>query len=419
MMLAQKNQNIYQIFYFLCIAVTYLNNYELTFFVWGLTFLLTIRKTYSLQIIKLILPFILILFVATIISFFEDYKLFYKIRDLTYLSKPILGLLVGYQLFRRKDSLSNAWLKLINVGLIIALVHLAIAFFVIIKNKSFYINDIRAAGGYFSDYEIYILILLIFKDKFKINITTKKRNLLLLIIGLSSFLYLSRTNFLQLIILYLGIKGYLILTKKSIKVFLITTISVLIGYSAILYYNPKRQGTGLDGFLYKMKNAPIEPFKTKIDKGDWKDFNDNYRSYENIITVKQVSYNGFWAIMFGEGLGSRLNLGRKVLSNDGEYVQFIPYVHNAYMTVFLKSGILGVVLLIYFIFLLYKTGKRFIKQNEIPIGNLLIGSSIFLILSNWVFLGFYLKLDNKSILIGFIIAIAEQLVKNKKTLDAK
>lgn len=167
--------------------------------------------------------------------------------------------------------------------------------------------------------------------------------------------------------------------------------------------------------MYKIKIAPEEAFKTKINKEDWKDFNDNYRSFENIITVRQVSNEGLMTILFGKGLGSNVNLGRKIKTNDGTEVQFIPILHNGFMTVFLKAGLFGVLFLVYFIYVLFKQNK---SKNEIirNINYLLVGTSIFLIVSNWVFMGLYLKLDNKSIIIGFLIALKELIANQSKKL---
>jgi hypothetical protein len=401
-MQAQKNQNLYQILYFLCIGVTYLNNYELTFAVWFVTIVLTVRKTYSITLIHYAVCFLSILIIASIVSIFRDNPLYNIIRDLTYLLKPILGLFAGYQLckFDSKRALN----LIVYSGLLISIIHLVIITLAFIEYKTLTVNLIRKAGGYFSDYEIYTLLILIFYKKFQLNISRSKIRIFILIVGLSSFLYLARTNFIQFFILFLGLKGYYKLNIRAIKVLLSTAIIVLVGYSIVLAINPKRGGKGLEAFLYKVKIAPIEPFKTKINKSDWKDFNDNYRSYENIIAVKQVSNNGMSAIIFGEGLGATLDLGRKVLSNDGEYVRHIPIVHNGYMTVFLKSGIVGVIILLYFLIILFRQRSSKISLNN-QINNLLIGTSVFLILSNWVFLGLYLKLDNKSILIGYLICL--------------
>jgi hypothetical protein len=152
-----------------------------------------------------------------------------------------------------------------------------------------------------------------------------------------------------------------------------------------------------------------------VNTEDWKDFNDNYRSYENITTLRQVTDGGFSAIIFGKGLGATVNLGRKILTNDGTTVQYIPILHNGFATVFLKSGVFGVFFLILFLYLLAKHKKSDIHEVQ-NINLLLVGTSIFLIISNWVFMGLYLKLDNKSILIGLLICYREILIKNQKHL---
>ena len=202
------------------------------------------------------------------------------------------------------------------------------------------------------------------------------------------------------------------INKRSITVISSVILFAILGYTAIYQLNPNRSGKGIEAFLYKIKNAPIEAFKTKINKDDWKDFNDNYRSYENILTIKQVSADGMQPILFGKGLGSTVNLGREIWTNDGELIQYIPILHNGFATVFLKSGIFGLFFMFIFMILLgkHKKTKLISVQN---INLLLLGTAVFLIVSNWVFMGLYLKLDNKSILLGFMICYREILIKNK------
>jgi len=150
--------------------------------------------------------------------------------------------------------------------------------------------------------------------------------------------------------------------------------------------------------------------KTKINKNDWKDFNDNYRSFENIITVKQVTADGFRAVFFGKGIGSTLNIGQKIKTTDGSIIQYISIAHNGFMTIFMKSGLFGLLLLLAFLYLLY-TQKRDKNPLINQLNMLLMGTSVFLVLSTWVFMGVYFKLDNKSIIIGFILAMREYLIK--------
>ncbi|MGV3697707.1 hypothetical protein [Flavobacterium sp.] len=405
-----SNDLIYQLLYAVCILIPFLNIYELTFFVWFLTATITVTNRYSFTIVKYIACFSIILLTAFIASFFNAESTYNFFRDIAYLLKPIVGLLVGYQLYKKCQG--KFFSTVIYTGIILSIAHLVIVLITFLRFHTISVSLLRAYCGYHSDYEVYILILLMFHKKLHLNWSTKTVNFYILIVALSTFLYLSRTNFIQFIILYLAIKGYFIMNKRALIIMSTSILAVVLGYTAIYQYNPQRGGKGIEAFLYKIKIAPIEPFKTKINKEDWKDFNDNYRSYENIITVRQVAAGGTESILFGKGLGATINLGRQIWTNDGELIQYIPILHNGFATVFLKSGVFGVLFLIIFMILLAKPVKSDLV-SVININRLLIGTAIFLIVSNWVFMGLYLKLDNKSILLGFMVCYRELLIKNQ------
>lgn len=409
-----SRQYFFSFLYIICIVVSFFPNYELTFLVWLATFIITIQKKYSITIFKYVSVFSAILLIAVFSTFFYENPFFYCLKDFTYLLKPILGILLGYQLF--KVIPKNHLNVFINAGLVLSIVHIGLIVFVLINFHSVDLNLIRYNSGFFSDYEVYILIVLLFHNKFEIRITEQKRKLLVLIIGFSIFMYLARTNFLQFGILFLAMKGYFVFNKKSLKVLFLAITSLLIAYTAIFYANPKRNGEGLEGFMYKIKISPQEAFKTKINKNDWKDFNDNYRSFENIITIKQVALDGERAIFTGKGLGSTLNLGQKIYTTDGSIIQYISVAHNGFMTIYLKSGLLGVILLVAFLIMFYRQTKSNIYlANNVNL--LLIGTCVFLIVSTWVFMGLYFKLDNKSIIIGFLLALKEKTIFEAKSIN--
>lgn len=398
----------YQILFGLCIGVTYLDIYELTFVVWIITIAITVKNSYSFSLLKYISYFAAILVLAFISSFFYNYSLYESIRDVTYLVKPIIGLLIGYQLCRNYDI--KPFETIIYTGVAIAIVHLSIIFHSIVIYRILNIHVLRQKAGFFSDFEVYSLIIALFYRQCGIIMSRKRVLLIILILAVSSFLYLSRTNFIQFVLFYLAMKGYFSLNKKSIMIFSIFLAFTLTGYSVIYNMNLSRNGKGIEALLYKIKNAPIEPFKTKVDMNDWQDFNDNYRSYENIRTVKQVTNSGVEAVIFGKGLGSTVNIGTRVKTNEGTFVQNEPILHNGYMTVFLKSGLVGVFLLILSLIYLCKQEKSnipIVKQVNL----LLFSTGIFLIVANWVLLGLYLKLDNKAIIIGFLICYREIVIK--------
>lgn len=405
-----KKESLYQLLFILCVAVPYINFYEFTFLFWLTALFLTFQRKYSYSILKQLACFAAIFSIAFFVGFFkEDVQRYNFIRDIAYLLKPILGLLVGYQLC--KNYIKSPFKTAIYAGVFIAVIHLSMVVFSLVVLGDRTMPDIRYHAGYYSDYEVYALILVIFYKQFGIELTRKQYWLFLAIIGLSSFFYLARTNFIQFVILVLAIKGYLQLTRKAVVVMSALTLTMLLGYAAIYYYNPKRGGSVTEALLYKIKNAPIEPFKTKIDAEDWKDFNDNYRSYENILTVRQVTGKGTSTIIFGEGMGSSVDLKREVFLLTS-YMRYIPFLHNGYMTVFLKSGLLGVLILIVSISLFFRN-----KPSNIPmvtnINLILVGTGFFLIVSYWVFMGFYFVPDSKSVFIGFIIAFKDRLLKSQ------
>jgi len=113
---------IYELLLALCVIVPYFDNFELTISIWSFTVLLTLNKKYSLNFIYQALCFLGILLIASVVSFFKDNQIYYCIRDITYLIKPILGLLIGYQL--SKKTRANIFELIIYVGLIFSIVHI-------------------------------------------------------------------------------------------------------------------------------------------------------------------------------------------------------------------------------------------------------------------------------------------------------
>lgn len=396
--------------YILCLVILLFNNYEVTFIVWSLVALVTLRYSFSKNFIYIISCYGLILIISFFVElFYHDHSIYNKIRDITYLLKPIIGLIIGYN-FAKKYA-NNTLNYIINCGVFLSIIHLLIVLFAVLNFKILSVSEIRHYSGYFNDFEPYVFVLILFSDKFNIIISKQKKYIYLAIVATSILFYLSRTNFIQLIILVLAVNGFFNFNKRSLKVISITILVTILSYGLLYYSNPKRKGSYTEEFLYKVKIIPIEAFKTKINQEDWKDFNDNFRSFENIKTVNQISYGGLQTIISGKGLGSTVDLGRQVRTNDDTLIRYYPYLHNAFSTVLLKSGILGVIV---YLFSIYLIAKKKISQDiqVVNLNNLLLGSGVFLIMSSWVFMGFFLKLDSKSILIGLLIGYREYLNRN-------
>lgn len=398
----------------LAIIIPTFNNFELTLVVWMLVFLFTLQNSYSLKILILAFSVFLIALIAATTSLLYSNPLYESIRDITYLCKPIIGLFIGYQI-AKKYSL-NLFEILVKIGVALALIHFSKLFYGFFFLRIFNIHLLRHIGGYFNDFEVYALVILLFYKKFQLQFNKRQRLIYLAPLVLSCLFYFARINIIEFFILLVALSGYFKFTKKAISRLIAIGMVLIIGYAAVYYSNPNRNAKGFEAFLYKVKIAPIEPFKAKIDKSDWKDFNDNYRSYENILTLRQVKEAGLPAIIFGKGAGSTIKLGRKVKTNDGEFVTNVPILHNSYITIYLKSGLLGVLLMLVFLYLILKHNSAFTNSEQIKTyQKLILGTVLFLILSNWVFMGVYFKVDNKIVIIGILYALRENYSKNNPT----
>lgn len=404
-----KKSTFYHVLFTLCVALPSLNIYELTFAVWSITALVTLQAKYSFNFIRYCAYFAAILLIAFIVAFFRDYKLFAYIKDITFLVKPIIGLMVGYQLCRTHAI--NPGRVIINTTVFIGAAHLGLIAFNIIFLNLRDMHELRAYSGYFNDFEVYGLVFIIFHQRLGIALTTKQYRAFLLISAMSVLLYMARTNYIQFAILYMALKGYFVVNKSSILVFSSLLAFILVSYTIIYNSNPKRNSKGIEAFFYKIKIAPQEAFKTKVDVDDWRDFNDNYRSYENIRTIRQVAAEGPAAVAFGLGLGSYIDLNKEVWLQTS-MMRYIPFLHNGFMTVYLKSGLLGLFIYLQTIIFFFRQKKHGDNPLVKNLNRILLATGFFIIISNWVFLGFYNLFDAKIILIGFLLAYKEKLIKN-------
>ena len=98
---------INQILFIICVVVPFFNNYELSFSVWSLILIITIKNNYSLEFVKYVSIFVGILLIAISVGLIYNHSIYFVIRDIAYLLKPITGLIVGYQLFNRQIKNEN------------------------------------------------------------------------------------------------------------------------------------------------------------------------------------------------------------------------------------------------------------------------------------------------------------------------
>ncbi len=395
----------YQLLFFIAVVFSYVNQYTLSIAVWLVIAFLTIRRYYSKSFLLYLSFFAIIAVLGFVRSFFYDHNTYDIIRDISYFIKPVTGLLIGYHCFRNNNI--NFFKTIIYCAIAIAIIHLLIVTYAVLFEFVRNVHDLRHYGGYFSDFETFALIILLFHKKFKLNISSKIRYLFIAILTISLIAYFARTNMIQFAIIVAGLLGLYQFSKQKLIISVVFIILGFITYNQIVALNPARKSTGIEAFLYKIKNGPREIYDPYVVNDNSSRFHDNFRSYETKVTIQQVLSRDDAGLYLGNGLGATVNYGSNIWTNDGTKVRHAPILHNGYITIFLKTGLVGISIYLISVFYLSFYGRK-LQNDELDNIKLLINSTgIFLFISTLVFLGYYLKLDNKSLFVGGLLSYYE------------
>jgi len=329
-------------------------NVLLQVFILGLFFLFEnaqINKLFFKTIVPILLVFLLgfpgVLFNK--VAFFDVFK------DIFHFLKPITGLLIGYCFYRKIDDFKMFVKTIVIVGLLSSVIHFGILFFI---SGFTSVNEIREFGRD-NFLELFSLFFLLFYKKLE-NDTLFKSKLnhifFVVLLAASNVLYFSRTMIVAAIILLITIYGYTIITKRGLRIIGVILVSILVFYGYLFSIKIARNQPGVQSFLYKVKNAPSEIFKTKIDRENHKDLWDHWRGYEakRAFALMEKDPKSY---VIGTGYGSLVNLKffaplTENVKDKG--IKYISELHNGYVYIFYKTGIFGLFLYLFFLINLYK-----------------------------------------------------------------
>jgi len=211
-----------------------------------------------------------------------------------------------------------------------------------------------------------------------------------------------------LVLMFLAYKGYLkINTKGLIYLTGLFLLAVTFIFFISRYEPPKNPGV-LGSFLMKLQNSYTEAFKPiEIDNTlmDRRTLWEHWRAYEANLVYSEVREERSW--IFGKGFGSTVDVGFEIRLQ-GEWIQKLPTVHNGIAYVYMKTGILGLVVYgfsILFLYLYYYSKK---KNVEIKSYNRMLASySFYLLISSLVITGIFKPYDMATLLIGGTFALKQ------------
>jgi hypothetical protein len=359
----------------------------------------------SSNLLNILSYLLIILFIAVISSLIQKPTFYNFIKDFAYFTRPILAIVAGYLLAKKIRNFSSFLRVFIYTITLISMYHV----FSILMNVDFStasVSKIRTIGGISNLAEVVVLTIIISSYKFNfLDVIENKlvKKIVFSIVLVSFFLYFSRTMFVALIILLLAVYGYVKITSKGLKYGLLVFSSFLLFYIYLFNANIQREKPGLESFLYKMKIAPSEIFTPvrNIDPNNHAYLWDHWRAYEATLAIDQI--NTPVTFFIGKGAGSMVDLKFKVYLGDSE-MRYIPAIHNGYVNIFFKTGIIGIVIYLLFLLNIYLFAySKHSSQKTRTINNLIAGFGIYFIFSSLIIGGIYNIEDFYMFIVGALL----------------
>lgn len=334
---------------------------------------------------------------------FSTAKFFDIAKDFLYFLKPVLLILVGY-FFSRSINNDRIILKtLIIVGVFYGLYHI-IGVLLTTDLTSFSIARVRTKNGLSNILEIFSLVFIILSYKYpSIDVIVNNKTKLIFgsILTLSLVLYFSRTMFVGMALITLASLGYAKLSPKGIKYLTTATLVLISLYIGLANMNLKRNSKGVYNFLYKIKIAPEEIFNPKLDLNNHAALWDHWRAYEAYCALEALEKDNT-SYVFGKGFGAMVDLRFHAPLSEKK-MRLIPIIHNGYVYVLFKTGIIGLLIYLYILFYLYRQSYFISNSNVMVYRNIVAGIGLYLLFTSLIITGIYNLEEITPMILGVLL----------------
>ncbi|WP_323810804.1 O-antigen ligase family protein [Sphingobium baderi] len=285
------------------------------------------------------------------------------LRDIWYFSKIFVISLTGLYLGISFDTHPRLLRRMATVAVILAVLNVGYAF----SNK-----DVEGSRhlAYFSVF----IIPFIWRHRYEYKYSSSTlRVVMIFAVMLMLVLSGSRAGILTFTISLLAAFGAFKKTSNSLLAFGLAVALLFIIWPLLPQYDAANIT-----FLGKIQNSINElSFETGAMKLDmyvnWRGF-EAYRAYETWLNASLSEQ------VFGLGFGTHIDLGQIVAYGDGE-VDSLPSVHNAYFTLLVKTGVVGIAAMVYFLLLPFRIPFDRCRPHVVVLSQISRGSAIVLLLT--------------------------------------
>lgn len=351
-----------------------------------------------LKINKLVLFFIIICFISMMIPrvfgiaagniFLQD---FYAKRIMTVASLPFF-LLIIFLSVKNKVTKINRFIILYVIFFIIILINsfifrnslklilldafiamLPIFFYLLVNKSGFKVDDYLKYFGLFLTIAC-VMVILGFKLQFSyfsllgiayvFFLTKFSFKSVIFIIGtpaliMNTLIGKSSLIMIAILVLYFFIFEKTLISKQK-KIYLAIVPCVIILIGAIVFWESIKTTGAYINTVYFFRHANFKTF-------NFTDMSTGHRIYEASVVLKEFSDSNFYINLFGNGLGSTIDLsGTKdvAVAGSNSDLSKVRHIHIGIFAVLYRFGLLGLLIYFTFIYRLFKTCKNILNNSN-------------------------------------------------------
>lgn len=303
---------------------------------------------------------------------FSSSNLFeFAIRDLYYFCNHIIIILFGFQLakvFSLKDFITSLiWLSFASfIFFYFQLIYLNLSY-------SNYIQEFSYTAAYASLFPLAITSIVLSKY-LKIGLKSNLFSLMILFFFIHIIVIDSRTSLVSLLIYFSSI--FFLLTNQSLKS--LARFCISLSVFLFIFFSI---GNILNAPMIERFYTTLNEFNPNVRFNYLSDVNLYWRAYESYISLLDFLNLNLINQVFGAGFGKEVFLGFEINLGGSDFSKIYVF-HNGYINLLLKTGIVGLMLYIYFFvkkFFNYR-GKKHFDNNKLIFVRTLLSTICLLII---------------------------------------
>lgn len=294
-----------------------------------------------------------LLFIPIIIGGYGFFKFLLgdAFRDLYYFMNPLVFAAIGYSIAKRTDFITT--LKVfVKLGIFYSIVHLFLTFNFLLTKGSFDFLLLRNEISSGNPIVLISLFLLIFSEKFSINLKLQKMYMLLYI-GLHIIVFIlfgSRTYLIISIVFFVFLYFKKIKTKQ---VLIMATILIVASLAVVGIANNSSDGnlTFTDKLLLSFSEMALKDYDAVEDMAN------NLRGFEAFMAFNSFYETSLPGKFIGQGFGSLIDLHTFIPYGETER-RYVPIIHNGYLFILVKIGLFGLIFYFWWYLRIYFKSSR-------------------------------------------------------------